>query len=256
MLRHNDWFIPFKQEKNAYIRLFCFHYGGGSASIFRKRSKDLIDDAELVAIQLPGREERFNEQLLNNVSQVVDQLCLNFNNYVDKPFIFFGHSIGALIAFEFVRTLRRRKMPQPKHLIVSGTKAPQAPLKKLPIHDLPNIKFIEELRKYNGIPDYIIEDEELMSIFIPTIRADFSISETYTYTNEEPLLYPVTALGGLSDDTFDPEDLIKWKEQTTASFKFHLLPGGHFFINTSYEEVIKAINQILYDEVTKFIVIN
>jgi hypothetical protein len=84
MLRHNDWFIPLKQEKNAYIRLFCFHHGGGSASIFRKWSKDLMDDAELVAIQLPGREERFNEPLLNNVFQIVNNLCQNFNNYLDN----------------------------------------------------------------------------------------------------------------------------------------------------------------------------
>jgi medium-chain acyl-[acyl-carrier-protein] hydrolase len=95
---------------------------------------------------------------------------------LDKPFIFFGHSIGALIAFEFVRALRRKGISKPEHLIVSGTKAPQTPLKKQPIHDLPNVKFIEELKKYNGIPDYIIEDEELMSIFIPIIRADFCIS--------------------------------------------------------------------------------
>jgi medium-chain acyl-[acyl-carrier-protein] hydrolase len=136
------------------------------------------------------------------------------------------------------------------------TKAPQVPLKKQPIHDLPNAKFIEELRKYNGIPDYIIEDEELMSIFITTIRSDFSISETYKYTNEEPLICPITALGGLNDDTFNLDDLLKWKKQTTSSFKSHFLTGDHFFINTSYEEVIKIVNQALYNEITKFIRIN
>jgi medium-chain acyl-[acyl-carrier-protein] hydrolase len=107
---------------------------GRIPSIFRKWSKDLMDDAELVAIQLPGREERFNEPLLSNVSQVVDNLCQNFNNYLDKPFIFFGHSIGALIAFEFVRALRRKRMPKPEHLIISGTKAPQTPLKRTHVH--------------------------------------------------------------------------------------------------------------------------
>jgi len=93
---------------------------------------------------------------------------------------------------------------------------------------------------------------ELMSIFIPTIRADFAISETYNYINEEPLFCPITALGGLNDDTFDSKDLIKWKEQTTNPFKYHFLAGDHFFINTSYsyEEVIKVVNQILYHEIT------
>ena len=256
MLKHNDWFIPLKQEKNSYIRLFCFHYGGGSASTFREWSKDLIDYAELIAIQLPGREERFNEPLLNNVSQIVDNLCLNFNNYLDKPFIFFGHSIGALITFEFVRALRRKGISQPEYLIVSGTKAPQIPLKKPPIHALPDLKFIEELKKYNGIPNFIIEDEDLMSIFSPIIRADFCISETYKYTNEEPLTKPIIALGGLSDDTFDSQDLLKWKEQTTDLFEHYFLPGDHFFIKSSYQQVIKIVNKVLYKEIAKFITIN
>ena len=252
MLKYNDWFIKFRQEYDPSIRLFCFHYGGGSASIFREWSKDLADYAELIAIQLPGRENRFNEPLLYNVSQVVDKLCLNCSAYTDKPFILFGHSIGALIAFEFVRTLRRRNMPQPKHLIISGTKAPHIPLRKQPIHNLPDPKFIEELKKYNGIPNQIIEDKELISIFLPTIRADFSLSETYVYLRERPFSFPITALGGLKDDTFNCEDLLKWKEQTTCSFKHYLLPGDHFFIKSSYKQVIEIVNQILFEEVMQF----
>ena len=251
MVTYNNWFVPFKQKNNAYIRLFCFHYGGGSASAFRRWSEDIIYDAELIAIQLPGREERFNEPLLDGILQVVDNLCKNFHNYLDRPFIFFGHSIGAVIAFEFIRALRKKGITQPKHLIVSGAKAPQAPLKKQPIHALANAKFIEELRKYNGIPEYIINNKELMSIFLPTIRADFCISETYKYVNESPLALPITALGGLSDDTFYLDDLLKWKEQTNAFFKSYLLAGDHFFINTSYKEVIQIINKILDNEIMK-----
>lgn len=251
MPKYNDWFIPFKQEKNVDIRLFCFHYGGGSASAFRQWSKDLIHGVELVAIQLPGREERFNEPLLSNISQVVDNLCWNFYNYLDKPFIFFGHSIGSLIAFEFARALHKKGMLQPKHLIVSGFKAPQVSFKKQSIHNLPNEKFITELKKYNGIPDYIIDNKELISIFIPTIRADFCIFETYKYTNEEPLISHITALGGVNDDTFNRNDLLGWKEQTKSSFNCHLLPGNHFFINSSYEEVIKIINDILESEIAR-----
>ena len=245
---HSDWFIPFKQERNSSVRLFCFHYGGGSASAFREWSKDIPDFAELIAIQMPGRESRFNEPLLNNVSEVVDQLFINFESYLDKPFIFFGHSTGALIAFEFTVALRKRRSIQPRHLIVSGTKAPQAPLRRSPIHALSDLQFIEELKKYNGIPDAIIENKELMSLFMPTIRADFSISETYQYHNELPLDCPITALGGLNDHTFNHEDLLKWKEQTTSSFKHHILSGDHFFIKTSYQEVIKIINQVLYKQ--------
>ena len=256
MTGSNNWFVTFKPKKDALIRLFCFHYGGGSASIFRQWSKDVIQEVELVAIQLPGREERYNEPLLNNISQVIDNLLLHFNKYTDKPFILFGHSIGALIAFEFARTLRQRKMLQPKHLIVSGTKAPQVPLKKQHIHKLPKKQFIEELKKYNGIPDYIIEDEELISIFIPIIKADFSISETYNYSNKKPLSCPITALGGSNDNTFDADDLIKWQEQTSNAFIHQFLPGDHFFINTSYTEIINIINQSLYNEIKQLVILH
>lgn len=252
----NDWFIPFKQDKNSHIKLFCFHYGGGSASAYREWAKDLIDNVDLIAIQLPGRESRFGEPLLNNVSLVVSELYKHFDSSIGKPFVFFGHSIGALIAFEFTRLLRKYGVPQPKHLIVSGTKAPQVPLKRPLIHNLPNQKLTEEIRKYNGIPNDILENQELMSIFLPIIRSDFSISETYQYTKEEPLKCPITAIGGLNDNSFNSEDLIEWKEQTNSSFEYHFLPGDHFFIRSSYQEVITIINKTLYQEISKLITVH
>ncbi len=252
----SDWFVPFKYNKNSYVRLFCFHYGGGSASAYREWSKDLADYADLIAVQLPGRESRFGETLLDNALEVVDRLSLDFGDYLDKPYIFFGHSIGGLISFEFTRILRRKGMLHPKHLIISGTKAPQAPLKRPPVHHLPDLELTEKIREYNGIPSYILEDKELMAIFLPIIRADFCISETYNYYSELPLSCPITALGGLSDDTFDSQDLLKWQEQTSASFERKLLPGDHFFIKSSYQEVIDIVNKVLYKAIMKFVTVN
>jgi len=252
----SDWFVPFKYNKNSYIRLFCFHYGGGSASAYREWAKDLVDYVDLIAIQLPGRESRFSEPLLDNILDIVNKLSLNFYDYLDKPYILFGHSIGALISFECTRILRKKGMPQPKHLIISGTKAPQVPLKRPPIHCLLDSELIEKIREYNGIPSYILEDKELMDIFLPIIRADFCISETYSYYSEPPLACPITALGGLNDDTFDSQDLLKWQEQTSSSFEYKLLPGDHFFIKSSYQEVISIVNKALYKEITKLITLN
>ena len=167
-----------------------------------------------------------------------------------------GHSIGALIAFEFTRLLRKHRAPQPKHLIISGTKAPQVPFKRPIIHNLPDSALIEEIRKYNGIPNDILEDRELMSIFLPIIRADFSISETYQYTSEEPLKCPITALGGLSDTSFDQPDLFEWEKQTSSLFKYNLLEGDHFFIRSSYKEVIAIVNKLVYHEISKLVGIN
>lgn len=252
----SNWFITLKQAKNSYARLFCFHYGGGSASSYKEWAKDLAEHVDLVAVQLPGREGRFGEPLLSNVSQVVDELHKNFDGYLGKPFVFFGHSTGSLIAFEFTRIMRKKEASQPKHLIVSGTKAPQIPLKKPPIHNLPDSRLVEEIRKYNGIPSAILGNKELMSIFLPIIRADFSIYETYQYSPEEPLNFPITALGGLSDNTFDSAHLLEWQKQTTSSFEYSLLPGDHFFIRSSYQQIITIVNKILHQEISKFITMN
>ena len=249
MSKKSDWFVTFKPKHNASMRLFCFHYGGAGVSIFRSWANDVIDYAEVIAIQLPGREERYNEPLLKNIQSVVEELSLNFNEYTSKPFIFFGHSLGALIAFEFARELRRKGMPQPMHLIVSGTKAPHIIHEKPPIHSFLDEKFIRELKKYNGIPHSIIENKELISIFLPAIRSDFCIYETYEHKNECPLSYPITALGGLSDDTFDRKNLIEWKDQTGHSFKHCFLAGNHFFIKDSYKEVIAIVNSTLKEQI-------
>ena len=147
-------------------------------------------------------------------------------------------------------------MRQPQHLVISGAKAPQVPLKRPPIHHLPDLELIEKIREYNGIPSYILEDKELMAIFLPIIRADFCVSEAYKYNSEPPLTCPITALGGLNDNTFDSQDLLKWQEQTNSSFEHELLPGDHFFIKSSYQKVINIVNKILYKEITKFITLN
>ena len=152
--------------------------------------------------------------------------------------------------------MRKKAIQQPKSLIISGTKAPQVPLKRPPIHRLPTPELIQKIREYNGIPRDIIENKELMDIFLPIIRADFCISETYSYYSEPPLACPIMALGGLNDDTFDSQDLLKWQEQTTALFQYELLPGDHFFIKSSYPEVINIVNKILYKEITQFVTLN
>lgn len=249
-------FRLFETTGNESIRLFCFHYGGGSASAFREWLKDLTHISELIAIQLPGREDRFTEPLIYDISLVVDQLCASIKDYLNKPFVFFGHSVGALIAFELSRVLRRKKMQQPIHLIVSGSGAPQLPREKMPIHDLPEPQFIEEIKKYNGIPNNILDDNELMNLFSPIIRADFSLSETYKYTLENPFDFPLTALGGINDNTFDFSNLLRWKNQTTNIFTYYPFVGDHFFIKSAYNEVIQIINQILNSEYDKNIAFN
>ena len=249
----NPWFFPLTvNNKSTKLRLFAFHHAGGNASMFRPWMQYLASSVDIIAVQLPGRGTRFVEPLLHDLKSVVNNLVENFSNYLDKPFIFFGHSVGALISFELVRALRKEKYPLPCHLIVSGTRAPHLPSRRKKIHNLSDSEFVSELVSYNGIPSGLLEDKELLSLLIPVIRADFTISETYTYSDSSPLSCPITAFGGMSDPYLSQKELSCWGAHTNNEFKYIFFKGDHFFlIKESYPEVTRVLNQIILREIEK-----
>jgi medium-chain acyl-[acyl-carrier-protein] hydrolase len=153
--------------------------------------------------------------------------------YLDRPFAFFGHSLGALISFELTRQLRRQNGPGPVHLFVSGARAPHSPKSRFPLHDLPEPELLEALRRLNGTPQAVLEHKEMMEVMIPILRADFAVSETYAYTNESPLDCPVSVFGGVHDRGMGREHLEAWPDQTSSSFSLWMLPGDHFFLHTA-----------------------
>ena len=254
-IQHNPWFLPLTiNNQSSNLRLFTFHHAGGSASMFRPWAQDLTSSVDIIAIQLPGRETRFTESLLYDLKSVVNKLVENFSDYFDKPFIFFGHSVGSLISFEIVRELRRRKYPLPLHLIVSGTRAPHLPSRRKKIRSLPDSEFISELFSYNGIPSVLLEDKEILNLLVPIIRADFTISETYTYSDEPPLSCPITAFGGLNDPYLLQEELSSWKDHTNNEFKYTFFEGDHFFLTKeSYSKVVYDLDLIILEETKKLI---
>lgn len=240
-----NWFTSFKTNPDDPYRLFCFHYAGGSASAYRLWSKDIASNIDLIAIQLPGRENRFGETLIDKMEVIVESMYDHFLNFHDKPYIFFGHSLGALVAFEFAKKLQERGHSGLKHLIVSGSRAPHVPLGRRPIYNLPDLELFDEIQKYNGIPqDLLNEKELLMEAMLPIIRADFTISDLYQCDPTVKLLAPITAFGGNEDYTFAFASLLKWRVHTDI-FKHIRFSGDHFFINSSYQEVIKQINEII-----------
>ena len=153
--------------------------------------------------------------------------------YLDKPFAFFGHSMGALVSFELARLLHKEYKCSPSHLFVSGRRAPQVPDPDPPIHTLPNSEFLQELRRLNGTPEAVLQNDELMQLLLPTLRADFAVLETYVYTPQPLLDYPITAFGGLQDPEVCCEVLEAWRDQTRAAFSLHKFPGDHFFLHTA-----------------------
>jgi medium-chain acyl-[acyl-carrier-protein] hydrolase len=165
---------------------------------------------------------------------------------LDKPYVFFGHSMGGLVSFELARELRRRKAPDPAHIFISGRKAPQICQPEDLKYNLPESEFMEALLQLNGTPTDILQNKELMCIMIPLLRADFELCETYNYVREAPLECPISVFGGIEDFDVDPQSLQAWDEQTTGSFVRRLLPGNHFFLHSHTTLLLRLLSQALY----------
>lgn len=236
-------------KPHARMRMFCFPYAGGGASIFRGWTASLPADLEVCPVQLPGRESRLREAPFTRSELMVTALADALQPYFDLPFVFCGHSMGAAVAFELTRELRRRGRPQPLHLFASGRRAPHLPPREEPIHELPEPEFLVKLRELNGTPEEVLQHDELMRLLIPILRADFGVNETYTYTSEEPIDAGISAFGGLGDEDVTREDVEAWREHTRGRFRTRMLPGDHFFIHSAKDLVLESIARDLAEVV-------
>jgi len=241
----DSWIACRKPNPQARLRLFCFPYAGTGASIFRTWSNGLPADVEVCPVQFPGRGTRLMETPFTQLSPLVQALAQALVPLLDKPFAFFGHSLGALVGFELARQLRRQFGVQPVRLFVSADRAPQIPPRDRPIHALPEREFLVELRRLNGIPGKVLEEAELMQIMLPVLRADFAVYETYVYSTEPPLNCVISSFGGLQDDRVSRGDLEAWRDQTSDSFSLRMFPGDHFFLNTTQALLLQVLSQEL-----------
>jgi len=241
----DSWITFRKPNPQARLRLFCFPYAGTGASIFRTWPDGLPADVEVCPVQCPGRGTRLTETPFTQLSPLVQALAQALVPLLDKPFAFFGHSLGALVAFELARRLRRQSGVQPARLFVSADRAPQIPPRDRPIHALPEREFLLELRRLNGVPGKVLENAELMEIMLPVLRADFAVYETYVYSTEPPLDCFISSFGGLQDHRVSRGDLEAWRDQTSVSFSLRMFPGDHFFLNTTQPLLLQVLSQEL-----------
>lgn len=179
------------------------------------------------------------------MARLVDVLAGVMLPLLDSPFAFFGHSMGAVIAFELARWLRRRHAAEPQAVLISGRHAPQIPDLEPVTYNLPHDEFIEKLGKLAGTPKEVLEHAELMELMIPLLRADFQMVQTHKYHSEPPLGCPITVYGGLQDPEVTPDNLRMWKEQTSSDFALHMLPGDHFFIRSSESVLLGLLRRDL-----------
>jgi medium-chain acyl-[acyl-carrier-protein] hydrolase len=235
------WFVRPQPQPDARCRLFCFPYAGVGPAIYRTWSALLPADIDLWAVQPPGREARFREQPLADIDGLVESVCASMRPHLDRPFALFGHSMGACVAFEVARTLAARGAA-PARLFVSGRRAPGAPNDEPDMHTLPDDAFVAEIRRrYNGIPDAVLEHPELLQLLLPALRADIAALERHTHRPAPLLACPVLALGGTHDTVVPVDELARWRAETSGEFALHVFEGGHFYLQDARDTLLRTI---------------
>ena len=245
MQTKSKWIICHKPNPRALARLFCFPFAGGAASHYRTWPDSLPAEVEVLAIQPPGRERRIAEPPFSNLKELIQSLTPAILPYLDKPFAFFGHSLGAITAFDLARELRRKQTAEPFCLFASSRYAPHLEKPALSMTDLPDPEFIDKLRVYGGTPDEILNNPEIRALFLPVLRADFRMNEKYAFVPEEPLGCPISASGGVDDHLIPQSTIEEWKGHTRNSFILRMYPGNHFYLNTARDRLISAVAQDL-----------
>jgi len=241
----SKWFTRFQPNPQAKLRLFCFPYAGGGASIYRQWSSGLPAQVEVNAIKLPGRESRFSDPAFDQLETLLDALGPVLEPYLDKPFAFFGHSMGAMIAFELTRRLREQRRPLPLHLFISGRRGPIVPAREEPMYELPDDAFLEELKRRYGDANNALDNPELVPLILPLIRADCTLCDRYAYSPQATLDIPISAFGGVNDNMITQQDIEAWRSMTHEPFQFHMIDGDHFFLDSARPELLELLSQKL-----------
>ncbi|QLE41164.1 SDR family NAD(P)-dependent oxidoreductase [Nostoc sp. C052] len=240
----SDWLVFPKPNPDACLRLFCFPYLGGSTSEFLPWSDNLPADVEVCAVKLPGSKDFLGKQSFDELTSVIKILVEVLVPYLDKPFAFYGHSLGALISFELARQLRRENSKTPAHLFVGASQAPQIPYLHPSVEKLPEFEPVKGV-SINDLPQLYRDNTELLELLPLLLKEVTLLAEKYSYTEEEPLNCPISVFGGMQDNVITEDLLSAWREQTCSNFKLQMLSGNHLFLHSSQHLLLQAISEEL-----------
>ncbi|UXI66277.1 thioesterase II family protein [Tahibacter amnicola] len=232
-----------RPNPTARSRLVVFPYAGGGAAVFYHWLDRLPLDIELSIVRLPGRESLVDTAPFRDSQRAASHIADTLVSSDRRPVACFGHSLGALMAYETVRELRRRGGQLPYLLMLSGRSAAHVPMRREPVFNLPRTAFFAQLVAMGGMPEEMLALPELLEFVEPTLRADLAINDTYQHVIEPPLAVPFVTFAGRQDGDFPESDIARWAELTSLSFRQHAFDGGHFFINTHRDELLRWVVQ-------------
>jgi surfactin synthase thioesterase subunit len=235
------------------IKLFCFPYAGGAASSYNRWKQLLNPVIELRAIELAARGRRMREAHYNSIDDSVnDVFDIIKDELLEGPYALYGHSMGTMIAFELAYKIRENNISGPVHIIFSGRAAPQiSRTDKRQLHRLPGPEFKKEMLEMGGTPKEFFEHPELLEVFLPLLKGDFRLTETYTHIEkDQPLDCDITVLSGKQDED-TTEDVEAWRVHTNGNCDINYFDGGHFFIHDETTRVIDIINKAVINGVEK-----
>lgn len=226
---------------DAPQRLFVFPFAGGGSVPYRPWGKLFPDTVRVDFVMLPGRESRFRESAYTAMAPLVADLSAALAPELDRPFSFFGHSMGAAIAFELAQRRKVQGLTGPRRLFASGRRAPGWSRLTPVIHHLPDDQFLAALARLGGTPKEVLENRELMELMLPVLRADFTVSDTHAPATAPKLDCPVSVFGGTRDPEADEAALEGWREVTDGPVEIVVHEGGHFFLNAARDDIIRHI---------------
>ncbi|KUJ64430.1 oleoyl-ACP hydrolase [Streptomyces albus subsp. albus] len=242
MTSHTDkWIRRFQPAAADAPQLVCFPYAGGSASYYFPLAKALAPGIEVAAVQYPGRQERYREPCIDDIAALADAVYPAVRELADRPLALFGHSMGAVLAFEVALRLEERAGVKPEVLFTSGRRAPSRHRAEDNVYQRDDAGVIAEMRALEGTDSAVLQDPELMRLVLPALRSDYRAIETYRGAPDAAVSCPMVTLTGDADPKVGVDEARDWERHTTGDFDFRVLPGGHFFLNDHLPAIIEVI---------------
>jgi len=240
---HDDrWIRRFHSAENDRPALLCFPHAGGSASYYFPLSEALRSEVEVLAVQYPGRQDRRRERPIDSVHVLADEILTAAAGYLDRPITFFGHSMGAAVAFELAVRMQQRLGRTPRHLFASARRAPSCHRDEW-THLRSDADLAKELTRLGGTNTRILDDPEVLAAFLPITRNDYKAIETYRYQPGPPLRCGITALVGDADPHATVDEAAAWSKHTEKDFTLNVFPGGHFYLEEHRATVLDLLAQ-------------